>query len=84
MQQYETGPCRSTRDVGWGECNEPQRKGNKPCWDSRCLSQPTRAFVRLRETLSTNQEVMHKLDQLERKIETHDQAIVGILAALRE
>jgi hypothetical protein len=38
--------------------------------------------VRLRETLSTNQEVMHKLDQLERKIET--QAIVGILAALRE
>jgi len=43
-----------------------------------------RAFVRLRETLSTNQAVMHKLDQLERKIETHDQAIVGILAALRE
>jgi ORF6N domain len=40
-----------------------------------------RAFVRLRETLSTNQEVMRKLDQLERKIETHDQAITGILAA---
>jgi hypothetical protein len=43
-----------------------------------------RAFVRLRETLSTNQEVMRKLDQLERKIETHDQAITGILAAIRE
>lgn len=43
-----------------------------------------RAFVRLREILATNQELAQKLDQLEKKITTHDQAIVGILKAIRE
>ena len=47
-----------------------------------------RTFVRVRELLSTNQELAAKLDELERrverKLETHDQAITGILNAIRE
>jgi len=43
-----------------------------------------RAFVKLREVLASNKELAQKLDQLERKLETHDQAIVGILKAIRE
>lgn len=43
-----------------------------------------RAFVRLRELLSSNKALASKLDDLERKLETHDQAIVGILTAMRE
>ncbi|WP_116810254.1 ORF6N domain-containing protein [Steroidobacter cummioxidans] len=43
-----------------------------------------RAFVRMRELLASNKELAQKLTELERKIDSHDQAIVGILEAIRE
>ena len=43
-----------------------------------------RAFVKLREVLASNKELAQKLDQLERKLQTHDQAIVGILNTIRK
>jgi|ERR1700683_1504082 len=46
--------------------------------------QVMRAFVRMRELLGSNKDLAQKLDQLERKLRTHDQAIVGILQAIRE
>ena len=43
-----------------------------------------RAFVRLREMLSSNKELKRKLDELERRLGAHDQAIGSILSAIRE
>jgi hypothetical protein len=43
-----------------------------------------RTFVRLREILASNEELATRLDELERKLATHDQAITGILKAIRE
>jgi phage regulator Rha-like protein len=47
-----------------------------------------RAFVQLREVLATHKELVKRLDQLEtrieRKLATHDQAITGIITAIRE
>lgn len=43
-----------------------------------------RAFVRLRDILASNKELARRLDQLERKLTTHDQAILSILKAIRE
>ncbi len=43
-----------------------------------------RAFVKLREILSTNKELAHKLDQLEQKIEKHDEEIKLIFDAIRQ
>lgn len=43
-----------------------------------------RAFVRMRELLSSNRELAQKLAELERKITTHDQSITGILKAIRD
>ena len=43
-----------------------------------------RAFVRLREVLSSNKDLAAKLTALEHKLDSHDQAIVGILNAIRE
>lgn len=43
-----------------------------------------RAFVRLRDWLSTNNELARKLDRLEREIASHDQASAGILDAKRQ
>lgn len=43
-----------------------------------------RAFVRLREMLASNKELAIKLEELERKLQSHDQAIAGILHAIRE
>jgi hypothetical protein len=43
-----------------------------------------RAFVKLRELLVSNQELARRLDDLERKLATHDQAITGILKTIRE
>ena len=43
-----------------------------------------RTFVKLREWLSTNQELARKLDELERTIASHDQAIAGVLDAIRQ
>jgi phage regulator Rha-like protein len=43
-----------------------------------------RIFVKLREILSTHKELAHKLSQLERKIEKHDEAIKTIFDAMRQ
>ncbi len=43
-----------------------------------------RAFVKLREILSMNKELAHKLNELERKIEKHDTEIQGIFEAIRQ
>ena len=43
-----------------------------------------RAFVRLRAMIATNKELSGKLDELERKAATHDQAIAGLITAIRE
>jgi len=43
-----------------------------------------RAFVKLREILSINKELAHKLAQLERKIEKHDEEIRLIFDAIRQ
>jgi len=47
-----------------------------------------RAFVELRETLASHKELAKRLDELEsrigRKLATHDQAITGILEAIRQ
>lgn len=43
-----------------------------------------RAFVQLREMLASNRELKHKLDELERRLGAHDQAIASILSAIRE
>lgn len=43
-----------------------------------------RVFVKLREMISTNKELAHKFDQLERKIEKHDEEIKLIFDAIRQ
>ncbi len=47
-----------------------------------------RAFVRLRAVIASNKELAKRLDELEARIEkklsTHDQAITGILEAIRQ
>jgi hypothetical protein len=43
-----------------------------------------RAFVQLREMIVSNKELAQRVDELERKLGTHDQAITGILKAIRE
>lgn len=46
-----------------------------------------RAFARLREMIASNKELARRLDELEARIErklcAHDQAIAGILGAIR-
>jgi hypothetical protein len=43
-----------------------------------------RAFVKLREVLASNEELAQKLELLERKLDTHDQLIVGILKSIHQ
>ena len=43
-----------------------------------------RAFVKLRQILSTNKELVHKLSQLERKTEKHDAEIHAIFKPIRQ
>jgi len=47
-----------------------------------------RAVVQLRDVLASSKELSNKLDEfeirLERKLQTHDQAIVGIFKTIRE
>ncbi len=43
-----------------------------------------RAFVKLREILSTHKALAHKLSKLERKIEKHDVEIKTIFQAIRQ
>ena len=46
--------------------------------------QVVRAFVKLRQMLATNKDLAHKLEQLERKIENHDEEIKAIFNAIRQ
>ena len=43
-----------------------------------------RAFVKLRESLSTHKELAHKLAELEKKVSSHDKAIQSLVAAIRQ
>ena len=43
-----------------------------------------RAFVQLRELLTSNTALARKLDELERKYRRHDEAITAVLDAIRE
>ncbi len=43
-----------------------------------------RTFVQLREMLSTHKELAAKLEALERKVGSHDQAIAGLIDAIRQ
>jgi hypothetical protein len=43
-----------------------------------------RAFVQLRDLLASNRQLAEKFAELERKVSSHDQVIVGILKAIRE
>ncbi|HEY1801992.1 MAG TPA: ORF6N domain-containing protein [Terriglobales bacterium] len=43
-----------------------------------------RAFVRMREALSSNQKIVAKLGELEHRLETHDSDIQQLIEAIRE
>jgi hypothetical protein len=43
-----------------------------------------RAFVRLREMLASNRELAAKIEELERRLETHDSAIQDLLEAIKQ
>jgi hypothetical protein len=43
-----------------------------------------RAFVRLRELLASNKELTRRLDQLEKKLDSHDQVIGGLVRTIRD
>lgn len=43
-----------------------------------------RAFVQLRGLLASNNELAQKLTELERRVDSHDSVIVGILRTIRE
>ena len=43
-----------------------------------------RAFVRLREMLATNRKLAAKMDELERRLDTHDATIQELIEAIRE
>lgn len=43
-----------------------------------------RAFVQLRALLASSRELSERLNELERKLSTHDQAIAGLIDAIRQ
>ena len=43
-----------------------------------------RAFVRLRHFLATHRELAHRLEEHERKLASHDQAIAGLVSTIRQ
>ena len=43
-----------------------------------------RAFVRMREALAANQQIMAKLSELEHRVENHDTSIQDLVEAIRE
>jgi hypothetical protein len=43
-----------------------------------------RAFVKLRQLLAAHKELAHKVDQLERRLGDHDEAIRGIVTAIKQ
>ena len=46
--------------------------------------QVVRAFVKIREVLSTHTKLAHKLTELENRIENHDEEIHSIFEAIRQ
>ena len=42
-----------------------------------------RAFVKLRKLLATNEQLARRFEELVRKVNTHDQAISGLIHSLR-
>jgi chaperonin cofactor prefoldin len=43
-----------------------------------------RAFVRMREMLAKNRQLAAKINELDRRLETHDTAIQDIIEAIKE
>ena len=43
-----------------------------------------RAFVRLREIMSTHKDLAHKLDEIERKLGEHDEKFAVVFEAIRQ
>jgi len=43
-----------------------------------------RAFVRLREIVATHKALARELDELERRLASHDTAIAGLVQAIRD
>jgi len=43
-----------------------------------------RAFIRMKQVLSLNKNVVEKLGELETRVEVHDEAISSLFKALRE
>jgi hypothetical protein len=43
-----------------------------------------RAFVRLRRTLAAHQQLVHKLKELEQRLENHDDQLRSVFEAIRE
>jgi len=43
-----------------------------------------RAFIKLREMVSTHKELTDKLSEMERKLENHDEAIRSLVSAIRQ
>ncbi|MEQ1639108.1 MAG: ORF6N domain-containing protein [Methylococcales bacterium] len=43
-----------------------------------------RAFVKLREILATNKDLASQFEELARKVDSHDQAITGLIHTLRD
>jgi hypothetical protein len=43
-----------------------------------------RAFVRMREMLAKNRQLAAKINELDRRLETHDSAIQDIIEAIKE
>lgn len=43
-----------------------------------------RAFVKIRDILSSNKELAHKLSELENELEKHDEAIHALVNAIRQ
>ena len=54
--------------------------------DPQLINSPflKRAFVRLREMLSTHKELGRKLAELEQRLENHDKQIQAIFEAIRQ
>ena len=89
---YEQGEGISRRSrAGFGFHSRAARSA-QPWWrwflnGSRAIQvsvQVVRVFVRLRETIASDKQLARRLDQLERKLAIHDEAIRGVLKTLRE
>jgi len=43
-----------------------------------------RAFVKLRDTLASHKDLAAKIDELDRKVGSHDKSIAAIITAIRQ